>query len=56
MSGEPELEFANSQIEGHLEFIEVTLILAKTWASSLFHRKPAHVFCHMTDGKTVQLF
>ena len=25
MSGEPELEFANSKIEGHLEFIEVTL-------------------------------
>ena len=25
MSGEPELEFANNQIEGHLEFIELTL-------------------------------
>ena len=25
MYGEPELEFANSQIEGHVEFIELTL-------------------------------
>ena len=30
MSGEPELEFANSQIEGHLEFIELTLIKNKS--------------------------